>query len=185
MEYITHTQTPHAQAHEPPPSRRLPLALAPLPLLALILLQCTAPFRRPRCRPGAPRGRRVMLRLRCVPVSLCDGYLTLVSSVRKKSEPSNCSSPGATATGEFVAGNGKVLFLGSSEWIFAAFGRKGNGFICWSRRVGLARFESSFGSLFLFLFLWTKPAYRQAKLGLALLVQTPGVYLSRLGFFLA
>lgn len=82
-------------------------------------------------------------------------------------------------------GMGRFLFLGSSEWIFAAFGRKGNGFICWSRRVGLARFESSFGSLFLFLFLWTKPAYRQAKLGLDLLVQTPGVYLSRLGFFLA
>lgn len=116
MEYITHTQTPHAQAHEPPPSRRLPLALAPLPLLALILLQCTAPFRRPRCRPGAPRGRRVMLRLRCVPVSLCDGYLTLVSSVRKKSEPSNCSSPGATATGEFVAGNGKV-FVSGKFWV--------------------------------------------------------------------
>jgi len=109
------------------------------------------------------------------------GYLGFISG-EKKSVLGNCSSRGATATGEFVAGNGKVF--GSWQfWVdLCCFWQERDGFICWSWRFGLARFESFFFFWFLVLvFISPDGRSRQAKLGF--LVQTPGVYLSRLGFF--
>lgn len=119
-----------------------------------------------------------MLRLRCVRVCRLSWFHQWGT---KKSVLGNCSSPGATATatgGEFVAGMGKLLFLGSSGWIFAAFGRKGNGFICCSWRVGLARFEFLSLSFFFWFLVLVSVSLDEA----GFLVQTPGVYLSRLGF---